>query len=278
MHGEGVKGNPQSSDPQNHPPPVAKSMETVCAARPMRRATATSFSPTPSHKALTDACACEPTDVVLTQPLFLDRDGGRHGGAHGHAHTHGASTPDWPCISSFSAEFREIGFGAFSTVRKATCRHGSTHAAIKKVSKHTKTAQKLLPNELMALQRVQGHPNIITLINTFEDNDHVYIVTQFCPNGTLFDYLVSHGAVTENRARVWFRQLVDAVQYCHAHGVVNRDIKLENILLDPHLNIVLADFGLAALVDSPRITKYGFPRPLCASHGSRDWGVAFASA
>lgn len=192
----------------------------------------------PSFKNLHEACAC--ASDLPTRPLLL-------GDAR---NTLGA---DWHTVSAFNIG-RELGFGASSTVRQASCKHGSVHVAVKKIGKHTASA-KLVPTELKTLQRVQGHPNIITLVNSFEDNDFVYIVTSFCPNGTLLEYLVENGASTEQRARTWLRQLVDATKHCHDRGVVNRDIKLDNILLDVDHNLVVADFGLAVLCDNPSTTR-----------------------
>uniref|UniRef100_A0A1I8G1C0 Protein kinase domain-containing protein n=1 Tax=Macrostomum lignano TaxID=282301 RepID=A0A1I8G1C0_9PLAT len=61
----------------------------------------------------------------------------------------------------------------------------------------------------------------------------------------VFDYLVAHGRLKEKEARVKFRQIVSAVQYCHQKCIVHRDLKAENLLLDADLNIKIADFGFS---------------------------------
>jgi MAP/microtubule affinity-regulating kinase len=61
----------------------------------------------------------------------------------------------------------------------------------------------------------------------------------------VFDYLVEHGRMKEKDARLKFRQIVSAVEYCHARGVIHRDLKAENLLLDRDLNIKIADFGFS---------------------------------
>ncbi|KAM3177049.1 hypothetical protein ACTXT7_005306, partial [Hymenolepis weldensis] len=61
----------------------------------------------------------------------------------------------------------------------------------------------------------------------------------------LFEYLASNGRMREKDARIKFRQIVSAVQYCHQKNIVHRDLKAENLLLDADFNIKLADFGFS---------------------------------
>lgn len=145
---------------------------------------------------------------------------------------------------------RQLGGGAFSTVRHAVCKNSAASFAIKTITK-TQASSALVASEIKALERVNGHSNVVRFQGTCEDNDNVYILTSLCENGTLFDYLVKHGPVSEILARRWTRQLADALRHCHERGVVNRDIKVENLLLDERLNLVLADFGLAAVLANP---------------------------
>jgi len=56
----------------------------------------------------------------------------------------------------------------------------------------------------------------------------------------VLDHLVAHGRMRERDARQKFKQIVAAVAYCHARGVVHRDLKAENLLLDANLNIKVA--------------------------------------
>ncbi|VDL63810.1 unnamed protein product [Hymenolepis diminuta] len=63
--------------------------------------------------------------------------------------------------------------------------------------------------------------------------------------GELFEYLASNGRMREKDARIKFRQIVSAVQYCHQKNIVHRDLKAENLLLDADFNIKLADFGFS---------------------------------
>lgn len=70
-------------------------------------------------------------------------------------------------------------------------------------------------------------------------------MTELCSGGELFDYLVEKKRFQEGEARRLFGELVVAVGYLHRQGVVHRDLKLENILLDGHLKVKLGDLGFA---------------------------------
>lgn len=73
----------------------------------------------------------------------------------------------------------------------------------------------------------------------------IYIVTEFASKGDIFDHLVKTGKMSEPQACHYFAQILSAVKYCHTHGVVHRDLKVENLLLDADSNIKLADFGFS---------------------------------
>jgi carbon catabolite-derepressing protein kinase len=73
--------------------------------------------------------------------------------------------------------------------------------------------------------------------------------------GELFDYIVQHGRMTEDKARRFFQQIVCAVEYCHRHKIVHRDLKPENLLLDDNLNVKIADFGLSNIMTDGNFLK-----------------------
>lgn len=68
---------------------------------------------------------------------------------------------------------------------------------------------------------------------------------ELAENGDLLDFIKSHGAVPEAQTGVWFHQLVDGIDYCHKHGVVHRDLKCENLLLNKNNVLKITDFGFA---------------------------------
>ncbi|XP_017484495.1 PREDICTED: serine/threonine-protein kinase SIK2-like [Rhagoletis zephyria] len=89
----------------------------------------------------------------------------------------------------------------------------------------------------------------------------IYLVTEYASNGEIFDHLAENGPMKEQEAARVFTQLVSAVQYCHSMGVVHRDLKAENVLLDKDMNIKLADFGFSNRYEegNPLTTWCGSP-------------------
>ena len=88
----------------------------------------------------------------------------------------------------------------------------------------------------------------------------IFMVMEYVSGGELFDYIVKHGKLTEDRARRFFQQILSGVEFCHRYGVVHRDLKPENLLLDDKLNVKIADFGLSNMM-----TDGEFLRTSCGS-------------
>lgn len=105
-------------------------------------------------------------------------------------------------------------------------------------------------HECNAMRRVQ-HPNVLQMDRLVSgkkgDYDYVAMVTEFAPNGDLFDLVDAGGALPEPLVKVYACQMLRALEACHANGVVHRDIKPENLLLDANYQLKLADFGVAAM-------------------------------
>ncbi|XP_034237560.1 testis-specific serine/threonine-protein kinase 4-like, partial [Thrips palmi] len=140
-----------------------------------------------------------------------------------------------------------IGSGSYATVKVAKSENHDCKVAVKIVSKFQAPIdylRKFLPREIEVVKGLR-HPNVMRFLQAIETTHRVYIVMEYAANGSLLDVIRHESHIDEARARRWFGQLADAVQYCHDLGIVHRDIKCENLLMDGDLNIKLSDFGFA---------------------------------
>ncbi|KAG7471363.1 hypothetical protein MATL_G00123730, partial [Megalops atlanticus] len=141
---------------------------------------------------------------------------------------------------------RTLGKGNFAVVKLARHRITKTEVAIKIIDKTQLDAVNLekIYREVQ-IMKMLDHPHIIKLYQVMETKNMLYLVTEYAKNGEIFDYLANHGRLSEAEARRKFWQILSAVEYCHNRHIVHRDLKAENLLLDGHMNIKIADFGFA---------------------------------
>ncbi|KAJ8256951.1 hypothetical protein COCON_G00191030 [Conger conger] len=139
---------------------------------------------------------------------------------------------------------RTLGKGNFAVVKLARHRITKTEVAIKIIDKTQLDAVNLekIYREVQ-IMKMLDHPHIIKLYQVMETKNMLYLVTEYAKNGEIFDYLANHGRLSESEARRKFWQILSAVEYCHNRNIVHRDLKAENLLLDGHMNIKIADFG-----------------------------------
>ncbi|OUC43703.1 kinase domain protein [Trichinella nativa] len=107
------------------------------------------------------------------------------------------------------------------------------------------------------------HPYILRLYDVYENQKFLYLILEYVSGGELFDYLVRKGRLPIKEAKKIFRQIVCALDYCHAQNIW--DLKPENLLLDERNNIKIADFGMASLqVEGSMLeTSCGSPHYAC---------------
>ncbi|XP_039625892.1 NUAK family SNF1-like kinase 1 [Polypterus senegalus] len=160
-----------------------------------------------------------------------------------------------------------LGTGTYGKVKRAMERFSGRVVAIKSIRKEKiKDEQDMvhIRREIEIMSSLQ-HPHIISIYEVFENKDKIVIVMEYASKGELYDYISERRRLTERETRHFFRQIVSAVHYCHKNGVVHRDLKLENILLDENCNIKLADFGLSNLYHKDRLLQTFCGSPLYAS-------------
>ncbi|XP_017270448.1 NUAK family SNF1-like kinase 1 [Kryptolebias marmoratus] len=140
-----------------------------------------------------------------------------------------------------------LGRGTYGKVKKAVEKASMRTVAIKSIRKEriTDDLDRIHIQREIEITSSLRHPNIIRFHEVFESRDKIVIVMEYASRGELYDYIQERKRLPEPDARSIFRQITSAVHYCHKNGVVHRDLKLENILLDQDLNVKLADFGLS---------------------------------
>lgn len=140
-----------------------------------------------------------------------------------------------------------LGSGSYSKVKFAIAlnMYKVPHVAVKIIdrAKAPKDFQaRFLPRELSIWPRMK-HANITQMLEMFEDNHRVYMILDYAENGDVLRFIQRSGAIKDTLARVWIRQVCDAVRYLHDQDITHRDLKLENLLLDSAYNIKICDFG-----------------------------------
>ncbi|CAN0879261.1 Calcium-dependent protein kinase 20 [Linum grandiflorum] len=146
---------------------------------------------------------------------------------------------------------RKLGQGQFGTtflcIEKAT----GKEFACKSIAKRKLTTQEDVDDvrrEIQIMHHLEGHPNVIKIIDAYEDAVAVHVVMELCAGGELFDRIIQRGHYTERKAAELARLIVGVVEACHSLGVMHRDLKPENFLFvsqkeDATLKTI--DFGLS---------------------------------
>jgi serine/threonine protein kinase len=158
-----------------------------------------------------------------------------------------------------------IGTGASAKVFRACHKIVPIRVAIKCVNGESLMNEKdrtHIVNEIIIFKQMD-HPFIAKLFFATTEGDNYAFVQEYVSNGTLLDFLHTHGPLPENQIRHYFLQLISAMEYLHSiRRVAHRDLKLDNILLDQYNNIKIIDFGLSRMFPAE---EYYFTT-LCGSY------------
>ena len=152
-------------------------------------------------------------------------------------------------------EIREvIGKGKFGVVNLGIHRKTGKEVAIKILTKENiKTLEdKELVQMEIGILKLCHHPNIVRLLDHLENNDHIYIVTEYIAGGTLGNYLrTKKFNFSERQATNIMSQIASGVKYLQSYGIVHRDLKPENIMITEQNDfgvIKIMDFGLSRII------------------------------
>lgn len=155
-------------------------------------------------------------------------------------------------LSDFTVE-RQIGKGASGRVYLVQDQGTNESLALKVIEKSTvyesDDAYRHAMDERLVLQMARSHPFVLNLSYAFQNAKRLFLVTEYCAGGDLFDYMEKRiQPMDEHTARFIAAEILLALEHLHSFGIVYRDLKLENILLDNEGHIRIADFGLSKLL------------------------------
>ena len=153
-----------------------------------------------------------------------------------------------------------IARGGMGEVYRATDSVLERKVAVKVLSERHSREEEVrarFRREALAAARLSGTPHIITVFDVGEHQKQPYIVMEYLDGGSVHDRLREGGRVSPGQALEWLGQAAIALDRAHAEGVVHRDVKPANLLLDRDGNIVVTDFGIASTSGVDTLTLPG---------------------
>ncbi|GAB5364372.1 hypothetical protein AAMO2058_000964400 [Amorphochlora amoebiformis] len=167
---------------------------------------------------------------------------------------------------------RVLGKGSSSVVRQAEHKDTGEQVAVKIIMKDSNPSARrksVKAAREISILRAINHENVVKLHRTYESRTHFFLVMELVKGMELFDYLINKGRLQLAEVLVIFSQVVKGLIACHARGVVHRDLKAENILLDTEGNVKIVDFELANFVRTEPLktfcgSSYYAPPEICA--------------
>jgi len=142
---------------------------------------------------------------------------------------------------------RLLGKGAFGKVNLGMHKLTGKMVAIKSINKECLTdenSKKKVMQEFSIL-KLMKHQSVIRLYETFESKKHILFIIELCAGGDLLNYVRKRRRLKEITAKYVFKQIIDGLNYIHSKGILHRDIKLDNILLNANGDIKICDFGVS---------------------------------
>ncbi|XP_076898543.1 putative serine/threonine-protein kinase At1g54610 [Bidens hawaiensis] len=166
----------------------------------------------------------------------------------------GDAIKDWtPRRANSFEKIDKIGQGTYSNVYKARDLITGKIVALKKVRVDTLEPEnvKFMAREILILKKLNNHPNIIKLegLVTSRMSSSLYLVFEYMEHDLSGLAAVQGVKFTEPQIKCFIKQLLSGLEHCHKNGVLHRDIKGSNLLIDDDGILKIADFGLASFYD-----------------------------
>ncbi|KAH7554201.1 hypothetical protein JRO89_XS12G0133600 [Xanthoceras sorbifolium] len=167
---------------------------------------------------------------------------------------------------------RKLGQGQFGTTFLCLEKATGKEFACKSIAKRKLTTAEDVEDvrrEIRIMHHLAGHPNVIQIVDAYEDAVAVHVIMELCAGGELFDRIIQRGHYTERKAAELTRIIVGVVEACHSLGVMHRDLKPENFLFINHEEecpLKTIDFGLSVFF-RPALTKQVLDPLSCPMYG-----------
>uniref|UniRef100_D8Q901 non-specific serine/threonine protein kinase n=1 Tax=Schizophyllum commune (strain H4-8 / FGSC 9210) TaxID=578458 RepID=D8Q901_SCHCM len=162
-------------------------------------------------------------------------------------------------------KLKTIGHGAFGVVSLVKERATGNLYAMKQLRKtdmlrkgqegHVRAERDILRSASL-VSSPGGAEWIVHLHYSFQDRDNLYLVLEYMGGGDLLNLLIERDVFEEDFTRFYIAEMILAIESCHKHGFIHRDIKPDNFLFDPNGHIKLSDFGLATDLHWAHDTSY----------------------
>jgi eukaryotic-like serine/threonine-protein kinase len=155
---------------------------------------------------------------------------------------------------------RPIGRGGMGEIFLATDTTLGRAVAVKVLERHyaqDTAVRERFTREALAVARLSGNPNIVTIYDVGEWRGRPFIVMEYLAGGSLEQKIREEGAQPPRPALDWLEEAAAALDAAHRDGVVHRDVKPANLLLDGQGRVHVADFGIASAAGLDSLTQTG---------------------
>jgi eukaryotic-like serine/threonine-protein kinase len=155
---------------------------------------------------------------------------------------------------------RHIANGGMAGVWEAHDELLDRAVAVKVLAQHLSEddrARARFQREARAAAGLSSHPNVATIYDVGEHDGRTFMVMELMRGGSVADVLRKEGKIERQRALRWLREAASALDAAHAAGIVHRDVKPANLLLDERDRLAIGDFGIARLAWEEQVTQTG---------------------